>query len=140
MISKSNCQKCGQTFEFDASEFEESGRTATHILGQAIDCPSCGNKTVIAVAKPNDLDCQNQRLPEVKVNNKKTGKIAHSRLASIALAILGIILVANGCIDETHSQNGINQVYSGVVYCSGFIILSLAFIADILISITKNQK
>jgi hypothetical protein len=140
MISKSNCQKCGQTFEFDSSEFEESGRTATHVFGQSIDCPFCGNKTVITVEKPIVSEPSKPIPSEERVNESKPGKIAHSRLASIALAILGIILVADSCIDETHSQNGINQVYSGVVYCSGFIILSLAFIADILISITKNQK
>jgi hypothetical protein len=47
MIAKCECQNCGQGVEFEAADFQRSGETSHRLLGQTINCPSCGQATQI---------------------------------------------------------------------------------------------
>jgi Tumour necrosis factor receptor stn_TNFRSF12A_TNFR domain len=55
MISKCQCQNCGGNVEFEASEFEESGRDATYVFGQSVSCSHCSTETILYLPKPPDL-------------------------------------------------------------------------------------
>jgi hypothetical protein len=107
MIAKSNCQKCGQTFEFDLSEFEESGRTATHIFGQSIDCPVCGNLTVVTIKKtdaPEPLKIPVAK-PPVSQKAKPKEPAASEKIAWICAAIFAVTSILFACLylSEKHS-------------------------------------
>src|ERR1700730_13153258 len=54
-------------------------------------------------------------------------------LLRIILWIIAISLIATGCEHEWRSENGINQVFAAVQYCTGFLLLGIG----ILISVTK---
>lgn len=54
MIAKSSCQHCGGGFEFDIEQFDPNGGSAMMDFGQTIDCPHCGKKTIIALARKTD--------------------------------------------------------------------------------------
>ncbi|MGH7975808.1 MAG: hypothetical protein ACREDS_04105 [Limisphaerales bacterium] len=51
MISKCQCQSCSGEIEFDAAEFQESGRDAKWIFGQSVLCPHCGKETILYLPK-----------------------------------------------------------------------------------------
>ncbi len=49
MIAKSTCQHCGGGFEFDLEQFEPSGGAGESAFGQTIDCPHCGQSTIVTL-------------------------------------------------------------------------------------------
>jgi len=51
MIAKSQCDHCREAIEFDATEFERSGETAHHYIGQKIICPHCNASTILSMDK-----------------------------------------------------------------------------------------
>src|SRR5579859_7047545 len=61
MTSTCQCQWCNGNIEFDAAEFEESGRGISLIFGQKTACPHCGKETILCLPIP------------VQQEEKKTG-------------------------------------------------------------------
>jgi transcription elongation factor Elf1 len=137
MISKSNCQKCGQTFEFDFSEFQESGRTATHIFGQTINCPSCGKATALTVKAPKISEPTIAESYETIEVNKHKSSGTVTDIVSAILVLIGFALIIEGFTGEFHEVDGdhgsaIRQTVNAIRYCTGFVILALGFILSTL--------
>lgn len=51
MITKCECQHCGQPVEFEASQLEIVSETAYRSMGQTIQCPLCGQETQLYLNK-----------------------------------------------------------------------------------------
>ena len=155
MTSKSKCQKCGQNFEFEFSEFEESGRTATHIFGQAIDCPYCGCKTLVTVANPNVFEQTKVPVGKLASSQQIKQEIAKPIKQEIAKPnqhtvgyggciftfIIGILLLIFGFGHVAEPEHGsiLPQIYGVVELCAGWIMIALAILMEYLIRISRNK-
>jgi NAD-dependent SIR2 family protein deacetylase len=135
-LKKCNCQKCGQSFEFDFSEFQESGRTDTNIFGQTIDCPSCGKATALTVETPKISEQMIARIVESRKNieaDEQRSSGTFIEIVSRILVLIGLILVVVGYVGEfreADSDNGsaVRQTVCAIRYGSGFITVALGFI------------
>jgi len=94
MISKCQCQSCGEKIEFEASEFEWNSETSHRKLGQTIDCPHCGKPTQIYVNKAEFIAPKKQ--------NKQTRWL----FAVIEFSIVGLIIFLDGCFRQATWQDG----------------------------------
>jgi hypothetical protein len=54
MISKCPCQYCEGNIEFDAADFQQSGRGPTGVFGQKVTCPHCQKETLLHLPKPDE--------------------------------------------------------------------------------------
>ena len=50
MTVKCACKNCRGSIAFDAADFAEQNRTATHLIGQNVRCPHCGFATTITMS------------------------------------------------------------------------------------------
>jgi NAD-dependent SIR2 family protein deacetylase len=75
MISKCECQQCGQAIEFEAAQLERSGETPY----RTIDCPNCG--------KPTQLYMMRHAV-------KPAAKISSTNLWTIIIGLIIIVPLA----------------------------------------------
>ena len=50
MTVRCACKNCRGSIAFDAADFAEQNRTATHLIGQNVRCPHCGFATTITMS------------------------------------------------------------------------------------------
>lgn len=50
MTVRCACKNCRGSIAFDAADFAEQNRTATHLIGQNVRCPHCGFATAISMS------------------------------------------------------------------------------------------
>jgi hypothetical protein len=66
MISKCECQQCGESIEFDASQLEITGDTPCRSLGQTVDCPHCDKPTQLYLNKAQFKSAKNPVSKKIK--------------------------------------------------------------------------
>jgi hypothetical protein len=136
-LAKCPCVHCGGTIEFDSDA-----------AGQDAECPHCHKRTWVDL--PDRFSFRSSKsnqpsLPELAPKTdlpapKPKNKISAGRATGVFMLIIGFALITRGCGHEGRSENGINQVYASVEFSAGWIIVGLAVIADLLVTLIKNQS
>jgi len=131
MISKCQCQSCGEKIEFEASEFEWNSETSHRKLGQTIDCPHCGKPTQIYVNKAEFIAPKKQ--------NKQTRWL----FAVIEFSIVGLIIFFGWLFSTSDLAGrlfgtGIEVVLGSVAVVLGFILTAYWTVFPILMTMKLN--
>jgi DNA-directed RNA polymerase subunit RPC12/RpoP len=120
MTTRFTCEHCGE--EFNVEHEPEEVRTAT------LACPNCGIDTSIQIGSiPPAIPLPAPAIPAPSLITSSPRQESPAMVAvGVLLLVVGLILTLNGCAGN--AQNGINQVYCAVQYCSGFILIALSLI------------
>jgi VIT1/CCC1 family predicted Fe2+/Mn2+ transporter len=86
MTSKCDCQQCGQSLEFEASQLEKSGETSHRILGQQIECPHCQQPTQLYMPRFSAAPVAPIPVPARKRNG---GVIALAYAFAVLIPVIG---------------------------------------------------
>jgi DNA-directed RNA polymerase subunit RPC12/RpoP len=119
------CHVCSATIEFDSIE-----------TGKATTCPHCGMETVLFMP----MHDKNKTIEPPKsetVEALRPKKKRHSSIIPIVVFLLGFGLVQSGL--SIKNANVINEVYAGIQYCTGLVIICLSLILNMLRNIANNQ-
>jgi hypothetical protein len=112
------CQHCKNGIEFDAANFQNN---------QNAICPHCGLETVLAV-------------PSSETKTIKSKRKSASRFSPILVCCIGIGLLLFGNLTDKLSDTVMQQIYGAIEFCSGWIIVSIAVLINVLVTISKNQN
>lgn len=108
----STCGKCGQAIEFDESQ-----------AGRMIECPHCHRATTATIPRPDIA-------PAISKSAEGTRRLNAGIFGVLFITSVGIALIVVGCAGE--DKNGINQVYSAIQYCTGWLLIAAALVLDAL--------
>lgn len=78
------CQQCGGTIEF-----------SDEAVGQAVDCPHCGQQTVLFIPPPEETLTLDESMAAIEPQPPKRGR---SAIALLALAVVAVAAVVAGTI------------------------------------------
>jgi hypothetical protein len=121
MISKCQCQWCNGNIEFDAAEFQESGKGASQIFGQKVPCPHCGKETLLTMPLPK------------MIQPMSAGEKSNGRLKLIVLGVSGLLLLAVIAFVSWKFPDALDSVSIGIFHgLSAVIVLIGAVLAFVL--------
>jgi len=117
--AKCPCQNCDGHIAFDPAA-----------AGQTITCPHCGMDTLLSRPADPAPPAAPVIKPAPAVLPARPKRSEFSLLGPAILALLGLGLVLSGCAAESHSESAMQQTLAAIQYCTGFIVLGLAFLLD----------
>jgi len=121
------CHVCSAPIEFDTTD-----------SGKAVTCPHCGMDTVLFMPAANKKAVVLAKSETVDPPRPK--KRRHSAIIPVVLFLVGFGLIFNGLSVEISKDVGaIHQVYAAAQYCTGFVIVSLSLILNMLRNIANKQ-
>jgi hypothetical protein len=78
MNAKCTCQNCNGEFEFDASDFQESGRSGDMVFGQSVPCPHCEKNTMVYLNRTDG-----ERTWYYTAGGKRIGPVKESQVRTL---------------------------------------------------------
>ncbi|HEY1718177.1 MAG TPA: hypothetical protein VGH42_07765 [Verrucomicrobiae bacterium] len=143
MISKCQCQHCGGSIEFDADQLDRSGATSYRILGQVVECPHCHQSTQLYLNLAEFVAPKNpagfpSTLESPKLKSKTKSAVGFIGILFPVIVGIGLLLV--GFVNAGSAETIMQQIYGAIEFCTGWIILCLAIIINVLATINDNLK
>lgn len=130
-LVKCRCNNCSENIEFESAD---AGKRAT--------CPHCGLDTLLYIQSQDPKPPKKEKPPEapITLQNLKLTKPIIPITGVVILTIIGLGLFLSGCVSDLDAKSAMQQTVGALQYCTGLIILALAFLLDALRTVNKNLK
>lgn len=130
-LVKCHCNNCSEHIEFES---DQAGTRAT--------CPHCGLDTLLYIPSPEPKTAKKEKEPETPITLKslKLTKPIIPITGIVILSLIGIALFVSGCVSDLDAKSAMQQTVGALQYCTGLIIIALAFILEALRTLNKNLK
>jgi hypothetical protein len=137
MITKCDCQQCGQPIEFEAAQIQKASETPYRIMGQEIDCPHCTIPTQLYIIK--NSASRAPRAAAEAFTPKKSITETNLGWQSISIAA-GLMLVIFACIyfSAVAGKTGVSDFFGtafGIALGVGFAVILICLL--VLITLQK---